>query len=114
MLPLKTMKPNDFGRIFLVEECQRIEMKTLLQNTKEQLKHTLLQSEVEANGVPSKILTSETGNGGRRYWFSCPECQKRKGVLFVHPLSQRVACRECLRLRYRKQAKKGMVEGNIL
>jgi len=35
--------------------------------------------------------------GGRRVWFLCPRCGRRRGVLY---LGQRVVCRECLDLAY--------------
>ena len=35
--------------------------------------------------------------GGRRLWFQCPYCGRRRGVLY---LGRRVACRECMELVY--------------
>lgn len=40
--------------------------------------------------------------GGHRWWFSCPSCERRCGVLYV--ASQRfLACRVCLHLNYPSQ-----------
>src|SRR5215510_14371459 len=42
--------------------------------------------------------------GGRRIWFSCPECPRRVRFLFGGRShlnkAQRIACRRCMRLRY--------------
>ncbi len=35
--------------------------------------------------------------GGRRVWFLCPRCGRRRGVLYM---GRRVVCRECLNLAY--------------
>jgi len=38
--------------------------------------------------------------GGRRWWWKCPRCDRRRGGLF---LAGGWACRRCLRLTYRSQ-----------
>ena len=40
--------------------------------------------------------------GGTRYWFLCPErnCGRRVGVLYMHPVTTVLACRECHGLAY--------------
>jgi hypothetical protein len=74
------------------------------------LKEILLTSDISASNVPICFTTSTTGFGGTRYWFACPVCSRRAGVLFIHPLSHQVGCRTCLGLSYRKQRYKGMAE----
>jgi len=104
------MKPNDFGKTFLVEECQKIEINTFLRKAKLKLKEVLINSELTAEGITIDLATSKTGLGGTRYWFRCPVCHKRVGVIFVHAISQKLGCRSCLGLEYRKRRYKGMLE----
>lgn len=105
------MKLNDLGKKLLVEECQKIEISTFLRSTKLKLRETLLASELTMQGISILLISSITGFGGTRYWFKCPLCSKRVGVLFMHPVSQNLGCRGCLGLEYRKRRYKGMVEG---
>lgn len=39
--------------------------------------------------------------GGERWWFLCPDCNRRVGFLYID--GSRVACRHCLDLRYTSQ-----------
>lgn len=80
------------------KECECVDMKEVLGEVKNKLKLALLNQELEINGVPTAVSTSSTGNGGLRYWFTCPECGQRCGKLFR--VSQRLACRKCLELKY--------------
>ncbi len=95
--------------MLLVENCEKIEINSLLKIAKSKLKETLLQSEIEAQGLKIRLATSKTGpgEGGERYWFACPVCNSRCGTLFKHPLSGMVACRNCTGLGYRKCFEKG-------
>jgi hypothetical protein len=106
----KTMKPNDFGKIFLVEECQKIEINSFLRDAKLKLKQILINSELDSKGLSILLISTRTGFGGERYWFKCPLCERRSGTLFMHPVSQNLGCRGCLGLEYRKRRFKGMVE----
>ena len=104
------MKPNDFGKKFLTDQCQQVRLSEFIKKTKDQLKKSLLQSSIQAEGYELSLSGSETGFGGTRYWFSCPLCQKRASVLYKHPTSQLLGCRRCLNLDYRKHRYKGMLE----
>lgn len=106
------MRPNDFGKTFLVEECQKIEINAFLRKAKIKLKETLIRSELSAQGVVIELTTSKTGLGGTRYWFKCPMCGKRSGTLFVAPFGQTLGCRACLGLDYRARRYKGMIEAS--
>jgi len=97
----------------LVEECQRVSVRDCVNATGEKLKEALLQSKVNINNLSVSLKTSKTGFGGKRIWFSCPLCQRRVGVLFVHPINQAIGCRNCLGLKYRKQRFKNMIENDI-
>ena len=107
------MKPNDFGKTFLVEECQRVEINTFLRTAKLKIKEVLINSELNAQGLSILLISTQTGFGGVRYWFKCPACAERVGTLFVHPVSQNLGCRECLGLEYKKRRFKGMVENLV-
>ena len=104
------MKPIDFGKTFLVEECQKISISAFSRTAKARLKETLLSSEIEVAGVKLELTTSPVHFGGTRYWFKCPLCSKRVGTVFIHPLNAQTGCRTCLGLDYRKRRFKGMLE----
>lgn len=110
---MKSMNPNDLGEKFLVEDCQKLNMKDYLRQAKAKLKEALLTSEMSILSTPIGLAASRTGFGGVRYWFVCPGCSRKVGVLFVHPVSEAIGCRICLNLEYRKRRFKGMVEGEI-
>lgn len=104
------MSPHDFGKKFLTDQCQQIRLSDFIRKTKPQLKETLLQSVIETEGYRLLLNRSKTGFGGLRYWFVCPTCQRRAGVIYKHPVSKSLGCRRCLGLDYRKHRYKGMVE----
>lgn len=109
---MKRMIGNNLGD-FLVEDTHRIDIKTFIKNYKGKLKNLILASDVRAFNEAIKLTTSVTGNGGHRWWFLCPLCQRRIGVLFQHPVSDLMGCRSCLGLEYRKRRFKGMIESQI-
>jgi len=73
----------------------------------------LIKSSIEAGGHDILLSSSITGFGGTRYWFSCPICNRRSGVLYKHPVSQILGCRRCLNLDYRKHRYGKMVENSM-
>jgi len=107
---MKTMKPNDFGKKYLVEQCQKIRFSDFIGKAKQQIKESILEASIEADGHQILLNKSKTGFGGTRFWFSCPICNKRAGVLYKHPVSQFLGCRRCLGLDYRKHRYGKMVE----
>ena len=60
------------------------------------------------------LMPSKTAFGGIRYWFKCPVCEMRIGVLFIHPLNRKVGCKKCLNLDYRSRRYKGMIENSVV
>ena len=46
-------------------------------------------------------ITSTRLTYGLRYWFVCPSCKERKGILYL--TSDRPFCRTCLGLKYKNQ-----------
>ena len=111
---MKTLNPNDLGKKYLIEECQKIRIEYFLKTYRDKLKKLILTSELEISGLKIELTTSKTWRNGIRFWFECPLCNKRVGVLFRHPLTNKIGCRECLNLEYRKRLYKGMVEENLL
>ena len=66
-------------------------------------------------GIDIELIATETKFNGMRFWFKCPQCERRVGVLFKHTITEIIGCRICLNLHYRKQRYKGMVENlNII
>ena len=110
---MKTMPPNDFGKKYLVEQCQEIRMADLVKRVKSKLKKALLQSEIEIEDLNVRLSDSSTGFGGTRFWFLCPLCSKRIEVLYRHPVSQILGCRKCLNLDYRKHRYSKMIENKL-
>lgn len=106
------MSPNDFGRI-TVERCQKLAISDYLKIYRTQFKENILASVTEAAGIDISLTSTKTGFGGIRYWFVCPQCRRKIGVLLVHPLSRSVGCRHCLGVEYAKKRFKGMVENNL-
>src|SRR3989338_3805475 len=105
--PMKTLSPNNLGGNGLVETCPRVSVKELLRISRAQIKELVLGSQIDAFGAQIKLATSKTNYGGTRYWFVCPICQRRAGVLFKN--ANAVGCRLCLGLEYRRRRYKGMV-----
>lgn len=81
-------------------KLQKLEINKLLQVTKRELKLQLLKLKISLEGYDISIITSQTGNGGYRYWFQCPNCMKRSGFLYQLPYNNQVICRSCLASKY--------------
>jgi len=98
------MKDIDLAQIqyesFSVEECGKIDINELMNKLKEILKSELLKVELDGLQNNIKLASSKTGNGGMRYWFFCPQCNKRVGVLYRRPGSDSLVCRRCGNLQY--------------
>lgn len=110
---MKPFKPNHSGNKFLVENCQQIRMQDILKSSREKLKKALLEAEIEASGIKVGLTTSRTYNNGIRFWFKCPGCQARIAVIYKHPITEEVGCRNCLKLEYRSRKYKGMIEAKL-
>lgn len=107
---MKTLPPNDFGKKLLTEQCYKINIIDFVRESNKKIKEILIKSLLKSDGYNITLSRSKTGFGGTRFWFSCPICNKRVGVLYRHPVSQILACRKCLGLDYRKHRYKGMLE----
>lgn len=102
---------GDFGSRFMnnpvAENCRKISVNELIRKAQKMLKKRLVEAQIEALGVSIDLITSKTRFNGERLWFKCPMCNKRAGTLFC---DRDLGCRKCLRIIYRKQRFKGMVE----
>lgn len=105
------ISPNDLGKNNLVEHSQRIKIDDIVRRINKEVKQQTLQSQIEVMGFKLSLLTSKTRFNGTRYWFACPICNHRVGMIYKHPISLHVGCRNCLKINYMKQRFKGMIEG---
>lgn len=48
-----------------------------------------------------QLTTTRCNLGGERFWFYCPNCNRRTGSIFI--VGPPFQCRVCLRLRYQSQ-----------
>lgn len=104
------IKPNDLGKFNLVENCQKIVIDDIVSQVNKEVKQQILKSQIEVMGFKLSLLTSKTRFNGIRYWFSCPICNNRVGTIYKHPLNTQAGCRNCLKIKYKKQVFKGMIE----
>lgn len=111
---MKSMTNNNLGKNLLVEDCQKISVVDILRKYKLELKENLLRSQFEIMKMDIGLTTSQTGNNGTRFWFLCPTCNRRVGVLLIHPLQGHLGCRKCLNLEYKKRRYKGMLESKLI
>lgn len=104
------INPNDLGKNNLVEYSQKIKIDDIVRRINKGIKQQALESQIEILGIKLSLLTSDTRFNGKRYWFMCPFCSKRVGIIYKHPMSFQVGCRNCLKIKYKKQRFKGMIE----
>jgi hypothetical protein len=50
-----------------------------------------------------RVLRDATPSGGSRWWWGCPGCGRRCGLLYLVAGRPRLACRTCLGLTYLSQ-----------
>ena len=51
------------------------------------------------------LVTTPCNFGGVRYWFACPCCYRRSGVLYLVPGEVYFMCRHCSNLTYRSRVR---------
>lgn len=107
---MKTSAPYHSGTPLLVEACQKISISSYIREANRKLKEALLTAELQVASKSIELTLSKTALGGIRYWFKCPLCSARAGILFAHPLTGEIGCRKCLGLEYKSRRYKGMVE----
>lgn len=107
------IKPYDLGQFQLADHAQKINIDQLVNQAKKDLKISLVQSQIRALGIEIHLTTSKTRFNGKRLWFLCPTCNRRIGTLYKHPLQEKIGCRICLQLYYRKQRFNRMMETKL-
>jgi len=110
---MKRLKPNNLGKKYLVEQCERVSINDYLRQAKKKIKKMLVASQLEVEGLNIDLTIGKTNFNGIRLWFKCPICDKRVGVLYRHAISQNLGCRGCLGLEYRCRKYKGMLESKV-
>lgn len=58
-----------------------------------------------------RVLATRTPPGGVRWWWECPACRRRCGLLYLPAGRDRLACRVCCRLAYASQSRRGPAPG---
>lgn len=102
------LKANDYGKILTLESLSKIKVDYLVRRARKETKRLYLESLDLGLGRRIDLVTSSTRFGGLRYWFSCPQCKRRAGVLYNGP--DGLSCRVCVGYRYRGSRYKGMHE----
>jgi len=104
------ISPYDLGASQIVEDTQRVSINVLVKKAIKDLKKRIVEAQIETLGMNIKLTSSRTRFNGERLWFVCPVCTRKTGMLYKS--SGGIGCRKCLRLVYKKQRYKGMVENN--
>lgn len=85
---------------FLVKEnYQKIRIDDYLHQARISLKKAITEAQLGMNGYDIKLCESNTQFRGKRLWFECPKCHKRRGVIFHDPLNAGFVCRKCLHVK---------------
>lgn len=98
------MLPNDLGNYLVLENCPQFRIDQFMPY----IKDGALSQEADFEGQTVLFTTSPTNFKGQRFWFVCPLCHTKRGVLYKHPFLSILQCRKCLGLNYRQQRYKGM------
>lgn len=107
----KLLPPNDLGAFTLVENCQRMRIQDVFKSSYKTWKENLGKTGlIKIDGINIKFSQSTMAHGGTRLWFTCPACKRRCSVIHQHPVTEQIGCRICLKLSYKKQRYKGMIE----
>ena len=110
---MNSLNPGASGTTVLVEQCSRIDINKAISLISPQIKEQLLKSYVNFQGYDVGLESTVTAFGGERYWFKCPLCNKRSGVLYLHPVSNLVGCRSCLNIEHKSRRYKNMLESRV-
>src|SRR5258706_2107245 len=94
------LKINNLGKIS-VETCPSVDIDDVVREAKKGLLAHLLKISLNTYGSNIAITSTKLYRGGDRIWFSCPNCKRRVGKLFMHPTG--IGCRKCKHLMYGKQ-----------
>ncbi len=102
------MSPNDLGNYLVLENCQKLEVGTVIEQIEQQIKLMLRASQIELGDQSIQLAFTNTNFNGQRTWLVCPNCQTKRSVLYKHPILGNLGCRKCMGITYSKQRYKGM------
>ena len=105
------MKRNDYGNFNINDLTTSISVDEVVKALRIQFEQSLIDSPISVGDIQVSLSQSFTGHGGHRYWFICPSCNSRVAKLYCQ--SPIVACRHCLRIKYRTSRYKGMIENGL-
>ena len=93
------------------EDCPFVSVYGIIGHLGKGGKAALLDSpHLDISGTTTKVIATRTAFGGLRPWLICPDCGRRCGKLYAHPLGNPIACRFCLGLDYRSHRYWGMTK----
>lgn len=92
-----------------VEQCQKVNINSIVKGAKSTLVDIEFQSRLEALGQVLNVTTTPCNFGGKRHWFVCPSCKRRVGTLYRLPIQDALFCRKCHNLTYLKAGYHKMV-----
>lgn len=98
--------PYDFDKNNYVEDSVVLNIDSFLQELWKSFLASIQTHGTQINEVEVKVATTKTNFDGLRYWFKCPICNKRVKILYAHPRYNKVACRDCLGLKYLSKHKR--------
>ena len=108
----KLLTTNNFGtfmRIF-IEQCQKININSLLKDIKAEIKELRLKLKLQEFGQKIEVTSTPCHFGKERFWFICPKCKKRIGTLYKPPTQNIFLCRKCHDLKYMSSSHHRMFE----
>lgn len=86
----------------LVEQCQKININDMVRGVKIEMALLRLKEKIELLNQDIGITCTPCNFGGQRFWFVCPQCSRKVGVLYKNPISDSILCRKCHGLSYMK------------
>ncbi|PIR62178.1 MAG: hypothetical protein COU65_04710 [Candidatus Pacebacteria bacterium CG10_big_fil_rev_8_21_14_0_10_42_12] len=89
------LKPNDLDKFLTLEMLTQVRIDDLVRETNKSLKRAILGARLEEFGQNIELTTTKTRFGGERYWFVCPKCERRAGILYRMDNAQ-LRCRLCV------------------
>ena len=102
------MTGNNLGTL---EQLDSVSINSVLRQIRSAVLDDLLREGIVVGKTNIKLTTSRTGQGGKRLWFRCPNCQRRVGRLYLE--GNRLVCRLCTQRYYLVQRYKGMIENSL-
>jgi hypothetical protein len=102
--PIQNQHGSYFLNIFIPEE-EWVELRYVIRN--EEGKVESIQNRVYLTSTPCHY-------GGVRYWFECPDCGERAGVLYRQYRTLHFTCRKCLNLTYHSRNRRFRLNESLL